>query len=149
VFDLTLNQMVTVTFIPPLGPSSRPFDRSQLPDELDNVADPEEARLEAVMFAARAVTPDAHLAGTHEQLPIPSWRKESRARPGVVFYVSPTEFATFAADLEALSRNVGELCPDTPVSSLQGHPAIEFVKQLLTDPAFGENDLHYLRDPAT
>jgi hypothetical protein len=147
VFDLTLNQMVTVTFIPDLGPRSRPFDRSELPTDLDDITDRSAARLEAILFADRAVTPDPDRAGTHESLPIPRWRDEPGARPGTVFYVSPEEFAELANDLEALSVDHGDLYSETVVSALRGHPAVDFVEKLITDPAFGEQDLGFLRDP--
>jgi hypothetical protein len=147
VYDVTLNQMVTVTFVPDLGPRSRPFDRAELPADLDDIADSADARLEAVLFADRAVTADSRRAGTHEPLPIPPWRDEPWARPGTVFYVTPEQFAELADDLETLSREHGALHSDTPVSALRGHVAVDFVERLLADPAFGDEDLLFLRDP--
>ena len=147
VYDVTLNEMVTVTFVPDLGPRARPFDRSELPPDLDDITRPADARLEAVIFAGRAVTPDSARAGRHEKLPLPAWDDEPWAEPGTVFYVTPEEFARLAEDLDALSREHGAMNSDTPVSALRGHPVVDFVERLVAHPAFGDEDLVFLRDP--
>ncbi|MBT2555498.1 hypothetical protein [Arthrobacter sp. ISL-5] len=147
IFDVTLNNTVTITFVPERGPRSSALNRANLPADLDSIGSSDEARLEAVLFADRAVTPDADRAGTAEPLQIPVWRDGPDAVPGTVFYISRDEFAAVVKDLEALTAEHGDLYSDSPVSSLRGHPAVDFVQRLLSDPAFGEQDLQSLRDP--
>ena len=56
VYDVTLNHMVTITFVPELGPRSRPLDRGALPADLDAMlADP--ANAPAHHAATRYVVP--------------------------------------------------------------------------------------------
>ena len=148
VYDVTLNHMVTITFVPELGPRSRPLDRGALPADLDAIGSSADARLEAVLSAGRAVTPDADRAGTVEPLPVPAWDDGPDAVPGTVFYVAPGEFSALVEDLDTLTAEHGALHSDTPVSSLRDHPAVRFVQQLIAHPAFGEQDLMFLRDPS-
>jgi hypothetical protein len=126
VYDVTLNHTTTITFVPRV---TLRYDRSLLPENLDEVATVEQARLEALIFADYAVTPDETLAGTQEQLPPTSWREG-----GEVFYVSDEQFERFAADLEGFSLELFDLHSDTPISALRGHPAIDFIAGLDLSP---------------
>lgn len=147
IFEVTLNNSVTITFTPELAPDARPFDRGDLPASLDDIDNSASARLESVLFADRAVTPDDGRAGTFELLPIPDWNREADAVAGVVFYVTPREFAEVTADLDLLRTTLGSVHSDTPVSALRGHPAIDFIEKLIARPEFGEQDMVFLRDP--
>ena len=104
-YQVALNSMVEITFVPDLGPDAPPYDRSRLPENLDEVGTREEARLEAVLYADCAVTPNARLAGTNEPLPKPPWALEHP--PGVVVYVTHEEFEHLAVDLELLAPDLG------------------------------------------
>lgn len=135
IYDVVLNTMVTITFVPDLG--TFVIDPAALVDDPSEVRTTQQARLEALLFARYAVLPHAHLAGSAAQLPLPPQRT---GRPGVVFYVSPAEFARLAADLETLDD------PDAKISDLRGHPAVDFVVHIVTSPEFAAEDAYWLRD---
>jgi hypothetical protein len=143
VYDVALNQMVKITFVPDLGIAAPPFERERLPEDLDALTTPEQARLEAALFARYAVTPNAARAGTTERLPKPPWRSRDG---GIVLYVTPDEFARFAADLEALAPDLGGSYSEVPISQLRGHPALDFVAELVSSPRFEDEDAFWLRD---
>ena len=120
VFDVTLNQMVTISFVPDLAGSAPPYDRNRLPADLDDVTTPGQARLEAVLFSSYAVTPNDRLADTTERLPTPSW---GDGPGGLVVYVASDQFERFTNDLDELAPQLGGLYSDVPISQLRGHPA--------------------------
>jgi hypothetical protein len=143
-YEVAFNYMVTFSFVPDLGTTAPAYDRALLPENLDEVATPEQARLEAVLFAEYAITPNDRLAGTNERLPAPPWADGWPG--GVVSYVRAEQFARFAIDLEALVPDLCALYSDTPISRLGGHPALDFAVRLTAEPWF--TDGSWLRDEA-
>lgn len=143
VYDVTLNQMVTVSFVPDLGPEVPPYDRRRLPADLDDIATPEQARLEAALFAKYVVTPNRELAYTSTRLPTPPWRD---GPGGVVVYVTTDQFERFTSDLDELVPALGGLHSDVPISRLRGRPAMNFVEGLVDSPLFDRRDAYWLRD---
>jgi hypothetical protein len=141
VHDLTLNSMVTITFVPELA--APPYERDALPADLDAIATPGEARLEAVLFADYAVTPSERLAGSEQRLPVPPWRD---GPGGIVVYVTPEQFERLNADLESLVPELGSLHSEVPVSRLRGHPAVDFAADLVAAKV-AERDRYWLREP--
>lgn len=151
VVEMTLNGMVTITFVPDVSAWAPPFDPAALPDDLDAVRSVRDARLATVLLASYVVTPHATLHGTWQQLP-------PRAGPGgpgapdhypgaVVLWVEPERFAAVEADLVTLSERLGGLHPDVPVSTLRRHPAVRLVESVvLTSPGFADADRRWLRD---
>jgi hypothetical protein len=143
VYDVTLNNMVTISFVPNLGTAAPPFDRSQLPPDLDDVGTPEQARLEAALHAGYVVTPCPRRASTSQSLPIPEW---SNGPAGVVFYVTAEQFELLTADLAVLACEIGTLHSEVAHSQLVGHPAVDFVAELVSAPPFAGRDTYWLRD---
>jgi hypothetical protein len=122
VYEVTLNYTTTISFVPVV---TLPYDHTLLPENLDELTSPEQARLEAVLYADWAVTPDDARAGTKAQLPPLSY-----GDGGVVFYVTGEQFERYAADLEGFFPELFNLHSDTPISALRGHPAIDFIAGL-------------------
>src|SRR5690606_10285212 len=69
IYSVILNQTVQVVFVPDVSAQAPPWDGHQLPADLDLVATAEQARIEMVVWAQYAVTPNAPLAGQVEQIP--------------------------------------------------------------------------------
>ena len=139
IFDVTLNRVVDVVFVPDLSAIAPPFEDELLPRDLDEVSTREQARLAAVLFGRYIVTPNPSRSGIQECF--------ARAidtlgeRTGVIFYVSPNEFARYADDLEEMSHRLGGLYPPGTVADLRGIAAIEFIEQtVLGSPAFRSED---------
>lgn len=150
VFDVALNGMVTVTFVPDMSAYAPPFDAAALPDDLDQVSSVKQARLAAALLASYAVTPHPTRQGTTQQLPAIGPTGEPPGPDdigGVVFYVDPSRFAAVESDLVELSTRLGGRHPDATVSTLRTHPAIDLIEStVLTSPAFAEQDRSWLRD---
>lgn len=139
IFDVTLNRVVDVVFVPDLLAIAPPFDDALLPRDLDEVFTQGQARLAAVLFGRYVVTPDPSRSGIQECF--------ARAidtpgeRTGVVFYVSSNKFARYADDLEKLSQRLGGLHPPGTVADLRGIAVIDFIEQtVLGSPAFRSED---------
>lgn len=135
IYDVVLNTMVTVSFVPDLGTAV--LDPAALPADPSTVRTQQQARLDALLFAQYAVTPNPQLAGSTTLLPVPPGQD---ATPGVVFYVQPAEFERLAEDLTTLDD------PDARVSDLRGHPAIDVVERIVSSPEFADADAYWLRD---
>lgn len=151
VVEMTLNGVVTITFVPDVSAWAPPFDAAMLPDDLDAVGSVRDARLAAVSLADYVVTPHATLHGTWQQLPPrpgPGRPGDPDRHPGaVVLWVDPVQFAAASADLVTLSERLGGRHPDVPVSALRRHPAVRLVESaVLTSPAFSDADRRWLRD---
>ena len=139
IFDVTLNSVVDIVFVPDLSSTMPPFDDAPLPLDLDDVSTQQQARLEAILFGRYVVTPNTGRSGTEERF--------ARAvdnpgeLTGVAFYISPEEFSCYAADLEQLSHRLGALYPLGTVVDLRGHPAIDFIEHtVLGSPNFKSED---------
>ncbi|WP_125734743.1 hypothetical protein [Amycolatopsis sp. WAC 04197] len=130
IWDVLLNRMVTVSFVPDIGQPVH--DRARSTTGLDEITTERQARLEAAMFADYTVTPNTELAGRTTRSQTTFWR-------GLVFYVDPAEYARQAADLRALDV-VG-----ATVSELRGHPAVDFIERIVASPEFADEDAFWLR----
>lgn len=151
VFDMSLNGMVTVTFVPDVTAWAPPFDPAAVPDDLDAVDSVRDARLAAVLLASYVVTPHPTLHGTWQRLPpvggtgAPGGRVDEDG--AVVLWVEPEPYAAAEADLVTLAGRVGGLHPDLTLSALRHHPAVRLVEStVLTSPAFADADRRWLRD---
>lgn len=153
VVDVSLNGMVTVTFVPDVSAWAPPFDAATLPDDLDAIASVRDARLAAVLLASYVVTPHATLHGTWERLPALGGPGGAAGpvdddEPGaVVLWVEPEVYAAAEADLVALAQSLGGRHPDVLVSALRDRPALRLVESaVLASPAFSDADRRWLRD---
>jgi hypothetical protein len=118
IFQVDLNFVVGVAFVPDLSPVAPPWDFSGLPADFDDITTSEQARLATVLTSSYVVTPNDKLAGTqeaHEQ--------------GVIFYVSMPEFARYAEELRRLAELVGSVHSLARVSELRGPEVIGFIER--------------------
>lgn len=139
IFDVTLNRVVDVVFVPDLSAIAPPFDDSLLPRDLDEVFTREQARLAAVLFGRYVVTPNTSRSGIQECFARAN--DTTGERTGVVFYISPDEFARYADDLGELSHRLGGLYPPGTVADLRGISVIDYIEQtVLGSPAFRSED---------
>lgn len=103
IFDVTLRGIAYITFVPAF---QRPKDNwpPALPDDVDIVHSCNQARLFTAALADVTVTADEALAGSREFIPLPP---SARIEPymGVVFYVTPQEFARFSEELLYIEKN--------------------------------------------
>lgn len=108
IYTVVLNETVRVAFVPDVSTVAPPWDRRLLPDDLDLVSTPEQARIEMVLFSSYAVTPNARLAGEVERVPDvqasanAEGAASAQSRPTWVRYVEPAQFDRMAAELPRL-----------------------------------------------
>ena len=143
IFEVSLNSVIGVVFVPDLSAVAPPFDDNQLPRDLDTVTTVQQARLAAILFARYAVTPNDRLSGTQQRLPHPVPADSLDPIPGgTVFFIPSQDFATYTAELAELGRDPGT------VSTLHTSAAINFLQTtVVLSPHFSPTDLAILRDP--
>ncbi|MBX6357384.1 MAG: hypothetical protein IRZ05_16215 [Micromonosporaceae bacterium] len=117
IFEVDLNYLVDVAFVPDLSSVAPPWDFSRLPANIDEITTAEQARLATVFTSSYAVTPNDRLAGTQEAVD-----------DCVVFYVSTRDFSSYAKELERLAELAGSVHSMVRVSQLRGHQVIEFIE---------------------
>lgn len=126
IYRMTLNYRVDVVFVPDVSAATPPWDGRGLPADFDDVRDPIEARRSVALSASYVVTPNAARAGTTERFAF-------GGRENVVRYVTPAEFARFAADFPALGELVGTVRPRYTVSGLREFGVVRFVEAEIVD----------------
>jgi hypothetical protein len=111
IFSIVLNHTVPIEFVPELDRS--PPWPPPLPENVDRVASPTEARRATVALADLVVTPDPARPGDDEVI--------SHAHGQcVLFYTSPDEFRALVRELDALERSLSDFHDGVPVSHLAG-----------------------------
>lgn len=136
IYTVTLNHTVHIVFVPDVSAVAPPWDGHDLPDDLDRVANAEQARIEMVLWARYAVTPHPRLAGEVEPIPdvLPptgddGWPGSTDRRPGWVRYVAPAEFDRYAAELPALYEAVPTRHSGVTVSALMAYEVVRFIAE--------------------
>ena len=137
IYEVTLNSVVGIVFCPSLAEVAPPFRDELLPRDVDEITTATQARLASILFSTYSVTPNDSRSGGHERLP----------EKGVVFYVTESEFTTFAAELRELSGRLGGRYPDGTVADLADHAVIRFVRAtVIPSPEFRPTDRAMLQD---
>lgn len=127
IFAVTLNHVVDVAFVPDLSAIAPPWEDRLLPQDLDAVKTPEQARLATVLFTSYVVTPNLDRAGTDDVF---IWGVESGDDRHIVYYVTPAEFDAHAADLAVLTAVAGNPHSPPRVSELRDqHPVVRFIEE--------------------
>ncbi len=126
IYDVTLNSVVDIVFVPGPAFPGPPFDSSLLPWDLDSITTMEQARLAATVLARYVVTADGARAGAvaHFQRDVAS----EEPSEGVVFFVDPDLFDWFSDDLAALSRHYGSTYPAGSISDLHDRAVVAFIE---------------------
>ncbi|CAL9416364.1 hypothetical protein SUDANB95_01754 [Actinosynnema sp. ALI-1.44] len=135
VYLVTLNNVVSLAFVPDSGP---PWDDTGLPHDFDDITTPRQARVVAALSGGYAVAPHPELAGTAEPY------EPAGAGAGVVFYVTPEEFARYQDDLEALSATLGSVRSTETVSGLRDHEVVRFLDRVVASGLLAPEDSRLL-----
>jgi hypothetical protein len=132
MYDVFLNDMVRVLFVPPF--SWEPWPPTMPPD-IDIASSAEEARRVNGALAGYVVTPLAARAGEESAVPgFPS--DDGSAKAVIVFYVQPDEFAAILVELQRLAESLDRSNP-VRVSMLEGsHLAKLLLSRVVVSPRF-------------
>jgi hypothetical protein len=137
IYTVVLNHIVSITFVPDVSAQAPPWDGSQLPVDFDVASTVEQARLEMVLAAHYAVTPNTSLAGEVERFP-ETWRPASappgppmpdELRRGWVRYVTSEEFDGFATELPVFHEVVLGMLSGATVSRLTDFQVMRFIAE--------------------
>ncbi|AEH07782.1 MULTISPECIES: hypothetical protein [Protofrankia] len=129
VFAMLLNYVVNVTFVPDVSAAAPPWDDHLLPADFDEIASGVQARLVSAILGSYVVTPNETRADGEERF---EWGQNSEfgSTSGVVFYVTPSDFARYAVDLVRLSEmNEDDFYARKTVSTLRGYDVVGFVER--------------------
>jgi len=122
IYTAVLNHQVTIDFVPDVSTAAPPWDDHLLPVNLDLVVSVEQARVETVLFARYAVTPNTPLAGQVEQAGVAPTR-------GWVRYVQSAEFDRFALELSRLYDAAFDRFSGPTVSQLLEYEVVRFIAE--------------------
>jgi hypothetical protein len=120
VFEVDLNFLVHVAFVPDMSSMAPPWDFARLPPNVDEITTPEQARLNVAFTSSYVVTPNDKLADTQEPLD-----------DCVVFYVPTRDFSGYAEELGRLAHVVGGVHSMVRVSQLREYRVIGFIEQVI------------------
>ncbi len=124
VITVDLNRLLSITFVPDVSAVAPPWSGRTLPEAVEAFT-PADARVDAVLGTDWAVTPNAGLAGTAEQV----------GGDTTVLYVSPEAFQRLAADLAELTGVAGAVQSTVRRDEVADRPAIRFIEEnVLTSP---------------
>jgi hypothetical protein len=154
IFSLTLNQLITILFIPSFPRTPQTWPPTILPG-VDEVQSETEARLYITESADYVVTPDANRAGEQEVIPIPAATPEQQAEIGlgfylgarqvVVFYVTREEFARFSRELALIREDTYWVHDYVRVSTVTDFECIRFIQHdIIESPDFSDDHLRII-----
>jgi hypothetical protein len=154
IFSLTLNQVITILFIPSFPRTAETWPPTILPG-VDEVQSETEARLYITDSADYVVTPDANRAGQQEVIPIPAVPPEQLAEMGlafeigarqvVVFYVTPSQFARFHGELPVIGEQTHSIRHFVRVSTVTDFECIRFIQHdIIESPYFSDDHLRII-----
>jgi len=141
ILAVTLNVVVEVLFVPETPRAGRPWP-PPVPENIDLLRTPEEARRVSLALSDYVVTPDPARAGGEEVLFYPGdgLPEETSERPpwqSVVFYTTLAEYAALADEVLALSRRAPNFRHGLPASELAGSALLGFLlRRVITSPHF-------------
>ena len=151
IFSLTLNQLITILFIPSFPRTAETWPPTIL-EGVDQVQSETEARLYATESADYVVTPDPFLAGQQEVIPMPPIPPEQLAEMGVtfeirprqvvVFYVTHEQFARFEHELSLIAEQTYGIRHFVRVSKVTDFECIRFIENdIIESPYFSDDHL--------
>ena len=135
IYEVTLNNVVDIAFVPSLSGIAPPFRDDLLPRDVDEITTPAQARLVGILFSPYGVTPNDALKGQRQRL----------SADRLVSYVAEAEFENYSADLHELSTRLGDLHSGVTVTTLTDHAVIRFLRDTLV-PMLDPADLAMLKD---
>ena len=147
IYSVTLNTFVDVMFVPSFCREVKGWSL-HLPFNVNEVHSAQEARLFTAALSDLIVTPDDYRAGEEELIPPPpSPPPYTHIAPemGVIFYVTPQQFALFSQELAEIEQETFSLYPTVPVSKIAHFACIKFItEKIMTSPYFSEENLRIL-----
>ena len=128
IITLSLNVVLKVRFIPDVTEAGPPWRADLLEDKNLEFTTPRQAREYDVLTSAISVTPNAALAGQVEEISSPNG-------DSIVFYVTPTEFATYEAELMELTDIASDAIVSVRRDDVLDRAVIRFVdERVLEEP---------------
>ena len=118
IYSVTLNHTVVVAIVPEIDRRA-PWP-PELPENVDEIETPAEARRTMIALGTIVVSPDAERAGTTEVL-------RTDGSTCVVFHVGVEDFARLAAELESLVQRLASVHDTVRISSLNPGPLSRLV----------------------
>ena len=131
IYTVDLNEVVSISFVPD---AARPWSVDDLPADIADFTTAAQVRVLELLSAPYSVTPDHGRAGTQEQLDWPfDWPDPGEPPRPTIFYVSPDEFARYAADLDALSRIAGSVHSVVRRIDVADHDVVRFIESRILE----------------
>jgi hypothetical protein len=134
IYSVRLNAVLPVLFVPDASAVGPPWRPELLPTGEADLRTAEQVRAYEIMTASYTVTPHPALAGTTDRFAFGTM-------PCTVFYVSPAEYAGYAAELEELAEIASDANPRLRRDDLLDRAVIRFVdRQVLGSPLLAPLD---------
>ena len=128
-----MNTFVDVVFIPYFSREVNKWSL-KIPNNIDIVHSVQEARLFTAALADYVVMPDESRAGQEELIPqLPSAPPyfDTPLDTGVIFYVTPQQFALFRQELAEIEQQAFGLYDSVRVSKLVHFECIKFINKIV------------------
>jgi hypothetical protein len=156
IYSVTLNHLITVLFVPEVSRNPEQWP-PMLPEDLDFPSSITEARLWTIGLSKHTVVPNSDLAGQEEIInfppPLPSTPSEFRLKDdsdnsmehGVIFYVTPQEFARFSEELAEVRRRTTSIRDKVDASEISELGFVRLlVSRIIASEHFSQRDLEVL-----
>ena len=147
IYSMALNTFVDVMFIPYFLREVKGWS-IKIPNNIDIVHSKQKARLFTAALADYIVMPDPSRAGQEElipQLPSPRPYFDTPLDTGVIFYVTPQQFALFSQELAQIEQQASGLYDSVRVSKLAHFECIKFINKIvMTSEHFSQESLRML-----
>lgn len=144
IYSVSLNFLVHIMFIPPFSHRGKRW-ALDIPDDIDEVHSVQEARLFTAALSEITVTPDNSRAGQEQLIALAaplSPVADMATRQGVIFYVTPEQFALFTQELAELAEQTFSIYGFFPVSKLEHLESIKFItNKIIRSHYFSEKNL--------
>jgi len=144
VAHLRCNFLVHIMFIPSFSRRGQRWSLD-IPDDIDEVHSVQEARLFTAALSEITVTPDNSRAGEEQLIalaPPLSPVADMAAKQGVIFYVTPEQFALFTQELAELAEQTFSVYGFFSVGKLEHLESIKFItNQIITSNYFSDKNL--------
>lgn len=125
ISGVILNRVLTVMFVPQFARRADNWPPI-VPEDIDTLSTPDEARRLSAAMASYTVTPDPQRAGEVETIPA----FDPELPEPVIFYVGSADFAVFARELSEVAQHVSGNSSSMRLFDLG---AYEFARYLLTN----------------
>lgn len=145
IFDVNIEYLANIMFVPSFR---NKHDWSPtFPGNVHTVHSEEEARLYTAALADYTVTPDVSLAGQEESVRLPLIRGRE-PEMGVVFYVTPDEFAAFSQELRNIEKQTFWANEYVPLSKVKDLESMKFILSKVVPLEERRDEARKMHDPS-